>query len=151
MLKITIELDDKQKEAQILTLLLGGASATTAEPAKKPAAKQVAGEEEEEEKPTKKAKAAPAKAAAAKKKDGNLSDDEFESYSEEEQFEAFKVIATRHSKKGKTADIKQILEKHGVARMTELEPEQYLAFYQDVVRYDEGEDIDDIIADDSEI
>jgi len=77
-------------------------------------------------------KAAPAKAVA------------FEDLDEEGQLEALKAHATKHTKKGKTADIKALVANYGADRVSDLDPEYYVEFNEVLTRYSDGESVEDI-------
>lgn len=107
--------------------------------AKKAVAKKV---EEEEEAP------APKKAVAKKavaKKTLDPSADEFEDLDADEQLEAIQKVVVRHTKKGKTADIRQLLGLFDVRKASELDEESYSQFYDLINRYAGGEEVEDII------
>jgi type IV secretory pathway VirB10-like protein len=65
------------------------------------------------------------------------------------KLEAIKVEVTKHTKKGKSADIKFMLSNFDAGRASELNPEDYEAFYNAITRYGKGESIADIFPDDS--
>lgn len=66
----------------------------------------------------------------------------FADLSEEEQIEAIKAEVTRHTKRGKSADIKALLTFVGVARVSELQGDDITAFMALVQRYGAGETVD---------
>lgn len=69
---------------------------------------------------------------------------EFEDLDEAAQLEAIKAEVTRHTKKGKSADIKALLAFHEAGRASELAAEQYPGFYDMVKRYAAGESVNDL-------
>ena len=69
---------------------------------------------------------------------------EFGDLDEAAQLEAIKAEVTRHTKKGKSADIKALLAYFEAGRASELAPEQYPDFYDMVKRYRAGESVNDL-------
>lgn len=69
---------------------------------------------------------------------------EFGDLDEAAQLEAIKAEVTRHTKKGKSADIKALLAYFEAGRASELAPEQYQDFYDMVKRYGAGESVNDL-------
>lgn len=145
--KIEIELGPKT----LALFLNGGAIATKSETVAKPAAevKDLAPAKEtvkapEATKPAPPAeKKAPVAPPAAKKKDEAPAFDELD---EDAQLETIKAEVTKHTKKGKSADIKALLAAYDAGRASELAPEQYSGFFNAVKRYGAGEAIDEIVA-----
>lgn len=86
------------------------------------------------------AKAAPAKPAAKPAPKAVA----FEDLDEEAQLEALKAHATKHTKKGKTADIKALVANYGAERVSDLDPEYYVEFNDVLNRYSDGESVEDI-------
>jgi len=119
---------------QTLALLAGAAIAVEA----KQPAKQV-----EETKPVEKAKPKTESkpGAAAKKADPLV---EFDELDDDARLEAIKTEVTKHTKKGKSADIKALLTHFDAGRASELSPDVYNDFYQAIKRYGAGESIEAI-------
>jgi len=68
----------------------------------------------------------------------------FEDLEPAEQLEALKAHATKHTKKGKTADIKALVANYGAERVSELDPDYYIEFNDVLTRYSDGESVEDI-------
>lgn len=68
----------------------------------------------------------------------------FEDLDEAEQLEAIKAEVTKHTKRGKSADIKALLAFFEASRLSELPVDQYPAFMDALGRYAKGESIDSI-------
>lgn len=68
----------------------------------------------------------------------------FEDLDPESQLGALKAHATKHTKKGKTADIKALVANYGAERVSDLDPEYYLEFNDVLTRYSDGESVEDI-------
>ncbi|EYA03611.1 hypothetical protein M126_3500 [Bacteroides fragilis str. S6L3] len=60
------------------------------------------------------------------------------------KLEAIKAEVTKHTKKGKSADIKFLLANFDAGRASELSTEQYDAFFDAITRYGAGEAATDI-------
>lgn len=60
------------------------------------------------------------------------------------KLDAIKAEVTKHAKKGKSADIKQMLAHFGAGRASELTPEVYDEFYAAIQRYGEGVPVADL-------
>lgn len=86
--------------------------------------------------------AAPKPAAKAKPV---AEEEDFNELDEDAQLEAIKKEVTKHTKKGKTSDIKQLLGLFDVGRASDLDPATYGEFFELVKRYSGGEDIDAIV------
>lgn len=71
----------------------------------------------------------------------------FEDMDDDAKLEAIKAEVTKHTKKGKSADIKALLGGFDAARASELAPEDLESFYDAVKRYGAGETVDDILDD----
>lgn len=84
-------------------------------------------------------KASPAPAAKAEGVD-------FAGLDDDAKLEEIKTHVTRHSKKGKTADIKALLSHFEADRASNLAVEQYDDFYEMIVRFGKGESVEDILA-----
>lgn len=107
------------------------------------APKKVEAEEEDTPAPKKVIKKAPA--PAPKKVSADPSADEFEELDADDQLEAIQKVVVRHTKKGKTADIRQLLGLFDVRKASELDEESYGQFYDLINRYAGGEEVEDII------
>lgn len=157
-LNVTIELGEKTLG---LISALSGASApaTKAEPK---TAKLAPVKDEQEAEAPKEEKAAPApkapaastgkatpapKAATTAKPAApapKAKADDFGDLDAEGQLEAIKAQVTKHTKKGKSADIKALLSNFGVAKASELEEGDYADFHAAISRYTAGETVEDI-------
>ncbi len=60
------------------------------------------------------------------------------------KLEAIKTEITKHTKKGKSADIRFLLSNFDAGRASELNPEDYNAFFDAITRYGNGESIEKI-------
>lgn len=69
----------------------------------------------------------------------------FKEATPEEQLDAIRTIVTRHGKKGKTDDMKRILNVYGVLRAGELDEKDYEPAFRMLVRYEKGDSIDEIV------
>lgn len=58
------------------------------------------------------------------------------------KLEAIKAEVTKHTKKGKSADIKFLLSNFEAGRASELAPEDYDAFFDAITRYGKGESVE---------
>lgn len=117
--------------AALLATLTGG----TAKESKQPVESKPVPKAEKpvlEEKP--KAPKAPAKPAA----------EDFDALDDDAKLEAIKTEVTKHTKKGKSADIKALLTHFDAGRASELAVEQYGEFYQAIKRYGAGETVEAI-------
>lgn len=166
-MNIEIKLVGELNELQpVLNVLTGAGTKAAAAPARTApaAANKVKAEtaedagEEETEKPVKAAgpakKAAPAPAAkqaagpakkAAKPAPAEEEVD-FSEMEEEDQLAEIVKVATRFTKKGKTADIKQLLNLFDAQKATSLDPATYGEFYGLLTRYADGEAVEDLVA-----
>lgn len=97
----------------------------------------------EPEKPKAEAPKVPKTPAKPKKEEAPA----FEDLDEDAQLEAIKAEVTKHTKKGKSADIKALLAAYDAGRASELAPEQYADFFNAVVRYGKGESVEEITGD----
>lgn len=158
---ICVDLANKKQVLALATFLetiaQDGEAATAEEtpkaaaPAKPAAARPAPTKVEDEEavqdetpapKPAPKAAAPAPKPAAAKP-----AAPAFEELDEEAQLEEIKVQVTKHTKKGKSADIKTLLSGFGANRASELATSDYQGFYDAVARYSAGEDVNEIVND----
>ena len=64
------------------------------------------------------------------------------------KLEAIKAEVTKHTKKGKSADIKFLLSNFDAGRASELAPEDYDAFFDAITRYGKGESVEKIFPSD---
>lgn len=62
------------------------------------------------------------------------------------KLEAIKTEVTKHTKKGKSADIKFLLSQFDAGRASELSPEDYDAFFDAIIRYGKGESVEKIFS-----
>lgn len=162
-LKLVGELNDATM-VSVLNVLTGAEAPAAKQAAKAPAAKKQAepADDTEEEEPTKTAKsaapakkapaAAPKQAAKAPAKPAakaTVSDEDkveaLEAQDEEDQLATIQAEITKHTKKGKTADIKKLLAIYGAPKASELDPSTYSEFYGLVLRFAGGEAADDIV------
>lgn len=67
---------------------------------------------------------------------------DFADMDEDAQLEEIKAYVTRNTKKGKSADVKALLAFMDAGRASELAPDQYVDFYDLIVRYTAGEAVD---------
>lgn len=132
--KVTVELGP-----QTLALLTNG---IIAQPAKKATEEKVEAVEEVAE--TEKPKTTRTR-ATSKKAEPKQDAPAFEDLDEDAQLEAIKAEVTKHTKKGKSADIKALLSGFDAGRASELDPATYGDFMDAVKRYGAGESVDDII------
>lgn len=147
------------KMIQVLNALAGGNQVTAAP--KKAAAAPAAKVDEDEDAPAEAAapaaKAAkpaakagkPAAKAAKPAAPATMTDDErieaLEAQDADEQLATVQAEVTKHSKKGKTADIKKLLAIFDAPKVSELDPSTYGEFYGLVLRFGAGESADDIV------
>jgi len=124
---VTVELGP-----QTLALLTGGMAA----PAPVKAVEAPKAEKKVEEK-----KPETPKAPVKPKKDEPVP---FEDMDDEAKLDTIKAEVTKHTKKGKSTDIKFILSNFEAGRASELDPDNYAAFYNAILRYGKGEDLADI-------
>lgn len=61
------------------------------------------------------------------------------------QLEAIKSEVTKHTKKGKSADIKALLGGFDAGRASELSPDNYVDFFEAIQRYGKGESVEEIL------
>lgn len=161
---LNVELSNKNHLVALAAFCMAVANDETgakAEPVKKPTPAAVAKMDvvtEETDAPvakpaqaaTKPAAAKPAQAAAkpaAAKPAGRpaAAKPDFSTLDEEAQLEAIKTEVTKHTKKGKSADIKALLAGWGVTRASELTTDQYQGFFDGVVGYGAGETVEALI------
>lgn len=126
--KVTHELGERT-----LQLLAGGLFAAKTRPVAETPAKPA---KEEKAAPVEK----PAKEVKAPKAEKQKADD-FDDLDDDAKLEAIKTEVTKHTKKGKSADIKALLSHFDAARASELAAESYNDFYQAIKRYGAGESV----------
>lgn len=109
---------------------------------KAPAATQVS-EDEAPDVPAKpKAPAVSAGPAAKAKPAAKVT--KFEDLDEDAQLEELKTRVVNFSKKGKTPDMKAILSNFGAARVSEVQPEDFVAMADALEKYKNGYTIDEL-------
>lgn len=64
------------------------------------------------------------------------------------KLEAIKAEVTKHTKKGRSADIKFLLSNFDAGRASELAPEDYDAFFDAITRYGKGESVETLFPSD---
>lgn len=74
--------------------------------------------------------------------------DSWDGLDDDAKLEAIKAEVTKHTKKGKSADIKALLSQFDARRASELNPDDYDAFFDAITRYGEGESVEAIFPDD---
>lgn len=84
----------------------------------------------------------PAKTDAPKKEEAGAAD--FDGLDDDAKLEAIKTEVTKHTKKGKSADIKALLTAFDAGRASELATDRYDEFYAAIVRYGKGETVEAI-------
>lgn len=147
--KVTVDLGEKT-----VALLTGGmvvntptpkvepkAEALKEEPAPKPEAPKA-----EPEKPTR-TRRTKEQIAAEEAQTANGWDD----MDDDAKLEAIKAEVTKHTKKGKSADIKFLLSNFDAGRASELAPEDYDAFFDAITRYGKGESVEKIFPGDEDL
>lgn len=158
-MNVELKLQGELNDATMIAVLgvLTGDSAPVAKKAAAPAAQA-----EKAEIPAKAAApaakaATPAKATAAKAaapakaaKPAAMSDEDkiaaLEAIEDdEERLATVQAEVTKHTKKGKTADIKKLLAIYDSPKVSELDPSVYADFYGLVLRMAGGESADDIV------
>lgn len=93
------------------------------------------------------AKAAPAeKAKPGPKGKAAIASDAFAGLDADDQLEAIKGEVTKHSKRGKTADMKEIIGHFGAARASEIDPTHYADAYAVLIAYGNGASVADALA-----
>lgn len=88
--------------------------------------------------------AKPAAKAAAPKPAAKPAEVDFADLDAEAQLDTLKNNVTKHTKKGKSADIKALLSNFGAERVSVLEVEHYSDFNDVLNRYTAGESVEDI-------
>ena len=133
--KVNVNIELCQNTINALAGILGGAVVTA-----KAAVKEAPAEEVEATPVA--AKPAPKPAAKAKPV---AEEEDFNELDEDAQLEAIQKEVTKHTKKGKTSDIKQLLGLFDVGRASDLDPATYGEFFELVKRYSGGEELDAIV------
>lgn len=118
--KVTVELGEKT--TALLSTILGGIKPVAQAKTEGPVPNKK--EEPKTEKPAKKESAA-----------------SFEDLDDDAKLEAIKTEVTKHTKKGKSADIKALLTAFDAGRASELATDRYDEFYTAIVRYGKGESV----------
>lgn len=143
-----IETPSKAQAVKAAPAPKAAASATTATEEVAEDATQTSGKSTPEpkaaSKPAAPKAAAPAPKAAAPKPAAKPAEVAFEDLDADAQLEALKAHVTKHTKKGKSADIKALLSNFGSDRVSTLEAEHYLDFNDVLNRYSAGESVEDI-------
>jgi len=135
--KVTVDLGEKT-----LALLTGGIAVTNTPKAEKPATVEAETRKEETgapepdpsepEKRTRRTKDQIAAEKAARV-------DGWDDMDNDAKLEAIRAEVTKHTKKGKSADIKLLLSEFDAVRASDLAPEDYDAFYDAIIRYGKGD------------
>lgn len=136
-IKVTVTVDLGEKTVALLHGLQGGVAIKT------PRIPEPETDEPQAPEPVAPPTTARTRTTAAKAKQPETPG--FEDLDEDAKLEAIKAEVTKHTKKGKSADIKALLTGFEANRASELDPENYDAFMKAVKRYGAGESIDDII------
>lgn len=152
--KVTVDLGEKT-----VALLTGGmvvntptpkvepkAEALKEEPEPKPEAPKADTAKTEAEKPTR-TRRTKERIAAEEAQTANGWDE----MDDDAKLEAIKAEVTKHTKKGKSADIKFLLSNFDAGRASELAPEDYDAFYDAIGRYGKGESLEKIFPGDEDL
>lgn len=140
--KVTVDLGEKT-----LALLTGGIAIANNAKVKEPIAVEAAKPEAPKEEPAPK-KEAPEKRTRRTKE--QIAADEaqtangWDDMDDDAKLEAIKTEVTKHTKKGKSADIKFLLSNFDAGRASELAPEDYDAFFDAITRYGKGESVETI-------
>lgn len=148
--KVTVDLGEKT-----LALLTGGMVVNTPTPKVEPKAEALKDEtaapkpeapKAEPEKPTR-TRRTKEQIAAEEAQTANGWDD----MDDDAKLEAIKAEVTKHTKKGKSADIKFLLSNFDAGRASELAPEDYDAFFDAITRYGKGESVEKIFPGDEDL
>lgn len=137
--KVTVDLGEKT-----LALLSGGIAIANNAKVKEPAkgvdfdAKELV--EAPKPEPEKRTRRTKEQIAAEEAKTANGWDE----MDDDAKLEAIKAEVTKHTKKGKSADIKFLLSNFDAGRASELTPEDYDAFFDAITRYGKGENVEAI-------
>lgn len=133
----------------LTAILTGNAAAAAKTPAKaktQDAAEMAVVKEAEEVKAPKAKADKPVGTKPGPKGKNAMAAEAFAGLDAEDQLEAIKTEVTKHSKKGKTADIKEMLSHFGAARASELDPANYADMYTAIIAYGGGSSVADALA-----
>lgn len=152
--KVVITHELGASTVKALSAIFSGATADTAKAAKMEVVgdaevKAPAPKNEEQAAPkAEKAKPAPKaeKAKPGPKGKPTFDADAFAALDGEDQLEAIKQEVTKHSKKGKTEDMKAIIKHFGAARASEIDADKYGAAYAALMTYGDGATVADALA-----
>lgn len=142
-IKVIVDLGEKT-----VALLTGGIALASAPKAKEPLAVEAATPKEvadapkvdlAKKEPEKRTRRTKEQIAAEEAQTANGWDD----MDNDTKLEALKAEVTKHTKRGKSADIKFLLAHFEAGRASELSPEDY-AFFDAVTRYGKGESVETI-------
>lgn len=139
--KVNTEINEALAETNLFTQEAGEVEKPAKTRTRRTAA-EIAAEKDAAEKDA--AEKAAAEKAAAEKAAAKETAPEFGDLDEAAQLEAIKAEVTRHTKKGKSADIKALLAYFEAGRASELAAYQYPDFYDTVKRYGAGESVNDL-------
>ena len=152
-IKVTVELGEKTV-ALLNNLTRSVVKAPSQEPANEDAAVGKTEAVEDKPAPTRKRrtaaeieadkKAAEAKEVAPEVEKKPEAAPEFSDLDADAQLEAIKAEVTRHTKKGKSADVKAMLAYFDAGRASELAEDQYEDFYNMVKEYAAGKSVNDL-------
>ncbi|MCC8089136.1 MAG: hypothetical protein LIO79_07725 [Rikenellaceae bacterium] len=146
--KVTVDLGEKT-----VALLTGGMVANTPTPKVEPKAEALKEEttapkpETPKAEPEKRTRRTKEQIAAEEAQTANGWDD----MDDDAKLEAIKAEVTKHTKKGKSADIKFLLSNFDAGRASELAPEDYDAFFDAITRYGKGESVEKIFPGDEDL
>lgn len=143
--KVTVDLGEKT-----VALLTGGMVVNTPTPKVEPKAEALKEEtaapkpEAPKAEPEKRTRRTKEQIAAEEAQTANGWDE----MDDDAKLEAIKAEVTKHTKKGKSADIKFLLSNFDAGRASELAPEDYDAFFDAITRYGKGESVETIFPSD---
>lgn len=148
--KVTVDLGEKT-----VALLTGGVVVNTSTPKVEPKAEAL------KEEPAPKSEAPKAdtaeKSTRTRRTKEQIAAEEaqtangWDDMDDDAKLEAIKAEVTKHTKKGKSADIKFLLSNFDAGRASELAPEDYDAFYDAITRYGKGESVEKIFPGDEDL
>lgn len=153
--KVTVDLGEKT-----LALLTGGIAIANSAKVKEPIAVEAAKPEALKEEPAPKPeapKAEPEKPTRTRRTKEQIAAEEaqtangWDDMDDDAKLEAIKAEVTKHTKKGKSADIKFLLSNFDADRASELAPEDYDAFFDAITRYGKGESVEKIFPGDEDL
>ena len=148
--KVTVDLGEKT-----VALLTGGMVANTPTPKVEPKAE--APKEETAAPKPEAPKAEPEKPTRTRRTKEQIAAEEaqtangWDEMDDDAKLEAIKAEVTKHTKKGKSADIKFLLSNFDAGRASELAPEDYDAFFDAITRYGKGESVEKIFPGDEDL